>query len=59
MFFLKVYNLVKHVSYGRVTTYSAIVRYLGSSGAARTVGWSLNASHQTQWDIPEHRVVNY
>lgn len=57
-FFIKVYDLVKSVPYGRVTTYGAIARCIGSGGAARTVGWALNASHHTQWDVPAHRVVN-
>ena len=44
-FFLKVYDVVKKVPYGRVTTYGAIANYLGSRKSARTVGWAMNSSH--------------
>ncbi len=46
------------VPYGRVTTYGAIARYLGSPGAARMVGWAMNQSHTSPQYIPAHRVVN-
>jgi methylated-DNA-protein-cysteine methyltransferase-like protein len=57
-FFEKVYQVVKLVPYGRVTTYGAIAEYLGSRGSARMVGWALNASHNSLDDIPAHRVIN-
>ena len=58
-FFLKVYDVVKKVPYGRVTTYGAIANYLGSRKSARTVGWAMNSSHSNS-DIPAHRVpVSY
>lgn len=57
-FFEKVYQVVKLVPYGRVTTYGAIAEYLGSKGSARMVGWALNASHKSLDDIPAHRVIN-
>lgn len=56
-FFDKVYDVVKQIPYGRVTSYGAIARYLGSSGSSRMVGWALNNSH-SQEDIPAQRVVN-
>jgi methylated-DNA-protein-cysteine methyltransferase related protein len=43
---------------GRVTTYGAIARYLGSRGSARMVGWAMNASHSSAHSVPAHRVVN-
>jgi len=46
------------VPHGRVTTYGAIARYLGSPGAARMVGWAMNQSHFHPEYIPAHRVVN-
>ncbi len=46
------------VPYGRVTTYGAIARYLGSPGAARMVGWAMNQCHTSPQYIPAHRVVN-
>lgn len=57
-FFEKVYQVVKLVPRGRVTTYGAIAEYLGSRGSARMVGWALNASHKSLDDIPAHRVIN-
>jgi len=57
MFFEKVYNVVRQIPVGRVTTYGAIARHIGSPNSSRMVGWAMNASHQKS-DIPAHRVVN-
>lgn len=57
-FFRKVYEVVRQVPYGRVTSYGAVARYLGSGGAARMVGWAMNASHSSNEPVPAHRVVN-
>jgi len=57
-FFERVYEVVRKVPYGRVTSYGAIARYLGTGGSARMVGWAMNASHTALMDIPAHRVVN-
>ena len=57
-FFEKVFQVVKHVPYGRVTSYGAIANYLGSKGSARMVGWAMNASHSAKESVPAHRVVN-
>ena len=56
-FFEKVYTVVKKIPFGKVTTYGAIAKYLGSAKSARVVGWAMNASHINK-DIPAHRVVN-
>jgi len=56
-FFKNVYDVVRLVPYGRVTTYGAIAHYLGTKQSARMVGWAMNASHGIP-DIPAHRVVN-
>jgi methylated-DNA-protein-cysteine methyltransferase-like protein len=56
-FFEKVYALVRKIPEGRVTSYGAIARAIGSPQSARMVGWAMNASHQLE-DIPAHRVVN-
>lgn len=56
-FFQKVYEVVRLIPYGRVTSYGAIARYLGTGGSARMVGWAMNASHGMD-DVPAHRVVN-
>ncbi|MDX9728849.1 MAG: MGMT family protein [Bacteroidales bacterium] len=57
-FFSRVYEVTKLIPYGRITSYGAIARYLGSGGSARMVGWALNSSHHGQGFIPAHRVVN-
>jgi methylated-DNA-protein-cysteine methyltransferase-like protein len=57
-FFNKVYEVVKLIPYGRVTSYGAIAEYLGSKGSARMVGWAMNNSHHQSENIPAHRVVN-
>jgi len=57
-FFEQVYQVVRQVPYGRVTTYGAIARFLGTGRSARAVGYALNASHSVQPAVPAHRVVN-
>ena len=56
-FFEKVYQVARQIPYGRVTSYGAIARYLGTGRSARMVGWALNVSHLDD-TIPAHRVVN-
>lgn len=56
-FFLKVYSVVKLIPEGKITTYGAIARYLGSPKSSRMVGWAMNASH-FNLEVPAHRVVN-
>jgi methylated-DNA-protein-cysteine methyltransferase related protein len=50
--------VVERIPYGRVTSYGAIARYLGTGGSSRMVGWAMNASHLMLQHIPAHRVVN-
>ncbi len=57
-FFNKVYEVVRTIPFGRVTTYGAIAKKIGHPQSARMVGWALNASHKSQEYIPAHRVVN-
>lgn len=52
-----IYQVVREIPAGRVTSYGVIAAYLGMKGGARMVGWAMNASH-TLSDIPAHRVVN-
>lgn len=56
-FFTRVYQVVRMIPKGRVTTYGAIAAYLGAKSSARMVGWAMNASHTLE-DVPAHRVVN-
>ncbi len=55
--FEDIYDVVKHIPRGRVSTYGSIAEYLGSKGGARLVGWAMNACHG-RVDVPAHRVVN-
>jgi methylated-DNA-protein-cysteine methyltransferase-like protein len=57
-FFQRVYDVTKLIPYGRITSYGAIARYLGTGRSARMVGWALNVSHSRTEFIPAHRVVN-
>lgn len=57
-FFEKVYQVVRLVPKGRVTSYGAIAAYLGSKGSARMVGWAMNAAHNVKPAVPAHRVLN-
>lgn len=57
-FFDKVYEVVKQIPPGRVTSYGAIAKYLGATGSARMVGWAMNAAGSHDEYVPAHRVVN-
>jgi methylated-DNA-protein-cysteine methyltransferase-like protein len=56
-FFEKVYQVVRQIPEGRVSSYGAIARAIGSPQSPRMVGWAMNASHNVE-DVPAHRVVN-
>lgn len=56
-FFERVYEVVRQIPYGRVSSYGAIARFLGTAGSARMVGWAMNAAH-CKPEVPAHRVVN-
>lgn len=56
-FFEKVYEVVKMIPPGRVTSYGAIAKYLGATGSSRMVGWAMNNASKID-DVPAHRVVN-
>ncbi|GHB41006.1 MGMT family protein [Mongoliitalea lutea] len=56
-YFDLVYQVVKLIPKGRVTSYGAIANYLGLKSGARMVGYAMNASH-TDAEVPAHRVVN-
>jgi|TARA_B100001059_G_scaffold163669_1_gene163210 methylated-DNA-protein-cysteine methyltransferase-like protein len=55
-FFQNVYAVVIQIPEGRVTSYGAIAKYLGSPRSARMVGWALNKVNT--YEVPAHRVVN-
>ena len=56
-FFERVYAVVRQIPYGKVTSYGAIAKVLGTARSARMVGWAMNSSHNLE-DVPAHRVVN-
>jgi methylated-DNA-protein-cysteine methyltransferase-like protein len=56
-FFEQVYQVVRLIPQGRVTSYGSIAKALGAAKSSRMVGWAMNASHKHP-DIPAHRVVN-
>lgn len=56
-FFERVYEVVRLIPFGKVTSYGAIANVLGTARSARMVGWAMNAAHNRD-DVPAHRVVN-
>lgn len=57
-FFSDVYDVVRLIPPGRVTSYGAIARYLGVARSSRMVGYAMNASFGVLPPVPAHRVVN-
>ena len=56
-FFKLVYEIVRFIPKGRVTSYGAIAKAIGSK-ASRQVGMAMNYSHGVEPPVPAHRVVN-
>jgi methylated-DNA-protein-cysteine methyltransferase-like protein len=57
-FYEQVWEVVRQIPEGRVTSYGAIARFLGTAGSSRLVGYAMNASHTASPKVPAHRVVN-
>ncbi|MCK9481556.1 MAG: MGMT family protein [Bacteroidia bacterium] len=58
-FYEQVWDTVKQIPYGRVTSYGAIARFLGTTRSARMVGYALNnLGNDDNQNVPAHRVVN-
>lgn len=57
-FFEMVYQVVRLIPKGRVTSYGAIAKYLGAARSSRMVGWAMNNAHGQKPFVPAHRVVN-
>lgn len=57
-FFDQVFQVVRLIPKGRVTSYGAIANYLGSKSSSRVVGYAMNASHSQKEKVPAHRVLN-
>lgn len=57
-FFDQVYEIVRQIPEGRVTSYGAIARALGAGGSSRMVGYAMRAGGGIYPPVPAHRVVN-
>ena len=57
-FFELVFDVVRQIPNGRVTSYGAIAAALGAKSSSRLVGWAMNGSHRVRPRVPAHRVVN-
>jgi methylated-DNA-protein-cysteine methyltransferase-like protein len=57
-FFELVYDVARQIPRGRVTSYGAIARCLGTKMSARMLGWAMNGAGKVKPKVPAHRVVN-
>lgn len=57
-FFEDVFDVVRQIPKGRVTSYGAIANFLGTKLSARMVGWAMNGAHHANPPVPAQRVVN-
>ncbi|HLG35763.1 MAG TPA: MGMT family protein [Bacteroidia bacterium] len=57
-FYERVYKVARMIPHGRVTSYGAIAKHLGSPQSARMVGWAMNNSFHANPPVPAHRVLN-
>lgn len=57
-FFEQVYEVVRLIPKGRVTSYGAIAKCLGAARSSRIVGYAMNNAHGQVQPVPAHRVVN-
>jgi methylated-DNA-protein-cysteine methyltransferase-like protein len=57
-FFDRVYQVVRLIPAGRVTSYGAVANYLGTKGSSRMVGYAMQACGKAIPPVPAHRVVN-
>jgi methylated-DNA-protein-cysteine methyltransferase-like protein len=57
-FFELVYEVARQIPRGRITSYGAIARCLGTKMSARMVGWAMNGAGNLKPKVPAHRVVN-
>ncbi|MCH5599719.1 MGMT family protein [Niabella ginsengisoli] len=57
-FFDQVFEITRQIPKGRVTSYGAIAKCIGTGKSARLVGWAMNGSGKAKPKVPAHRVVN-
>ena len=53
-----IYDVVRCVPKGRVTSYGAVAAAIGAKSGARVVGYAMNACFGVKPKVPAHRVVN-
>lgn len=53
-----IFEIVRLVPKGQVTSYGAIAKAIGMRSGARLVGYAMNQSHHCVPSVPAHRVVN-
>lgn len=53
-----IYDIVRMVPKGRVTTYGAVAAAVGVKSGARMVGYAMNHCTGLKPKVPAHRVVN-
>ncbi|WP_158796273.1 MGMT family protein [Pedobacter sp. L105] len=58
-FYDQVYEIVRLIPKGRVTSYVAIAKSLGAAKSSRMVGYAMNNAHGLHPPVPAHRVVNH
>lgn len=58
-FYEQVYEIVRLIPKGRVTSYGAIAKGLGAAKSSRMVGYAMNNAHGLHPPVPAHRVVNH
>ena len=53
-----IYDVVRSVPKGRVTSYGAVAAAIGAASGARVVGYAMNMCAGVKPKVPAHRVVN-
>ncbi len=53
-----IYDVVRAVPRGRVTTYGAVAAAIGARSGARLVGYAMNQCANIKPKVPAHRVLN-
>lgn len=53
-----IYDVVRSVPQGRVTSYGAVAAAIGAASGARVVGYAMNSCEGINPAVPAHRVVN-
>ena len=54
----RIYEVVRSIPEGRISSYGDIAAAIGTNGGARLIEGALNASHTAPEEVPAHRVVN-